>query len=359
MNPSLPSLPADSSGVSEEWPLKDPASSGTGDSNSAGPRLTRLLQHAPRFPKLPAAESFTYAPEQRARMQEQRAEKKSSQEAKERERQSLRASSGADRGAADRDERMQDEIDGTSVTAASTSRSARSHRVPFGESTGEDVDEADSNPLYDSDEEKEQEPPEDVVVARAASPEEDASDESVALPHSNQQRKRAAATELMAKEDPLYDPHEDESDEEWMRAKIQRRAPQTRQQRKKGISSLATAEEAAMYAAASASRSSPHLSCPACFTPLCFDCQRHDSRPNLFRAMFVSEDVIVDKGRQVRPEDGTDSRLEVKYFAVLCKTCKTHVGVFSTADNPADEDDQMFHFFKSVQAHTARLKRRA
>ena len=35
------------------------------------------------------------------------------------------------------------------------------------------------------------------------------------------------------------------------------------------------------------------LSCPACFTILCYDCQQHENYSNQFRAMFVLQCTVV------------------------------------------------------------------
>ncbi|KAJ0970043.1 hypothetical protein J5N97_022920 [Dioscorea zingiberensis] len=56
----------------------------------------------------------------------------------------------------------------------------------------------------------------------------------------------------------FYDPNLDEKDELWVR-----------KQRKEGHSDAV-------------------LSCPACFTTLCLDCQRHAEYATQFRAMFVT-----------------------------------------------------------------------
>ena len=161
----------------------------------------------------------------------------------------------------------------------------------------------------------------------------------------------------LAEEDPLYDPHADEEDEAWMRARVQRSnvaavaaQPAQRggkQQRKNGPGKMALKESAAAEAeAAAAASTSPHLSCPACFTPVCFDCQRHATRSNLFRAMFVADEgIIVDRGRQIRPEVGSEDpdRPQMKFYAVLCKTCKTHLA--------AMDEDEVFHFFNVLESH--------
>ena len=42
----------------------------------------------------------------------------------------------------------------------------------------------------------------------------------------------------------------------------------------------------------------------------------------------------------MRPLPGTDDDPDVKYYAVLCRTCKSHVAVM--------DSDEVYHFFKLV-----------
>jgi hypothetical protein len=262
---------------------------------------------------------------------------------------------------------MQDLVAGLATSSSSggvAGPDRHSHRVRFGvpsASSSEALGAAElgSSGLYDSDDDEKSmgdsvpdgtDEDDAAAVSRARSPPEEMDDTvAAALPHNHEAIRRAAAQAAQAAEDPLYDPHADEDDEEWLRAKVQRRAPQSRQQRTKGPGKTATAAAAAAARAAAAeaeaaAHASPHLSCPACFTPLCFDCQRHASRPNAFRAMFVTNDVLVDKGRQVRPEPGTEDEHDRarKFYAVLCKTCKTHVAVM--------DDEEVFHFFNVLES---------
>ncbi|KAI7863371.1 E2F-associated phosphoprotein [Spinellus fusiger] len=105
------------------------------------------------------------------------------------------------------------------------------------------------------------------------------------------------------------------------------------------------------------------LTCPMCFSPLCYSCQRHDTYPNQYRAMFVENCHVIRterykvaahatplknrgkrKGTAVvedekeEEEKGT-AALEA-YFCVQCKTCKTHVAMM--------DDDEVYHFFNAI-----------
>jgi len=353
----------------EEWPLRDPS---TLPADAAGPRLSALISHAPQFPKLPPADALIFGSEKAARRTADSQVRRARQEEVAREGRAL----GADAAAAGRrrlggssmdedDEKASDLAAGLAVAGGVAEPARPSHRVRFADvghlgqeatASAMGARELGSSGLYDSDEEgmDDNVVDEDTFTSQARSPDPDevaggrGPDETAGLPHDDKALRRHAAQHGLAEEDPLYDPHADEDDEEWIRATVQRRPPQSRQQRTKGPGKTATAAAAAAARAAAQvqAQASPHLSCPACFTPLCFDCQRHSSRPNQFRAMFVTNDVLVDKGRQVRPEVGTeeDGDKQRKFFAALCKTCKTHVAVM--------DDEEVFHFFNVLESQS-------
>ncbi|XP_077220963.1 E2F-associated phosphoprotein isoform X2 [Tasmannia lanceolata] len=110
----------------------------------------------------------------------------------------------------------------------------------------------------------------------------------------------------------FYDPILDEKDELWVRNKT------------KGCSSDAM------------------LSCPACFTTLCLDCQR---------AMFVvnckiKNDQILRQSER-KPRKGTSStgsERDVIFRPVCCSVCSTEVGVF--------DEDEVYHFFNVLPSES-------
>jgi len=69
--------------------------------------------------------------------------------------------------------------------------------------------------------------------------------------------------------DPLYDPELDEKDAAWVQERI-----------------------GAYRGDSSKDELATVLTCPACFTTLCFDCQRHDVYKNQYRAMFVENCTV-------------------------------------------------------------------
>ncbi|KAM3226361.1 hypothetical protein ACQJBY_058812 [Aegilops geniculata] len=100
------------------------------------------------------------------------------------------------------------------------------------------------------------------------------------------------------------------------------------------------------------------LSCPACFTTLCLDSQRHEKYVNQYRAMFVCNckvktDQILREGkgkrknRKVKAVDSTTPEVENKgpvYHPVCCEICSTEVGVF--------DEDEVYHFFNVIPSNS-------
>ncbi|EOX99085.1 C-terminal [Theobroma cacao] len=92
------------------------------------------------------------------------------------------------------------------------------------------------------------------------------------------------------------------------------------------------------------------LSCPACFTTLCLECQRHEKYVTQYRAIFVVNCKIEnDQVRQekVKPKRGKRRRECSENEAVdaggetfkpvCCSVCSTEVGVI--------DEDEVYHFF--------------
>lgn len=140
---------------------------------------------------------------------------------------------------------------------------------------------------------------------------------------------------------PFYDPNADDHNEDW--------ALQQRQGRK----------------------SDAVLSCPACLTTLCIDCQRHELYVNQYRAMFVRNCTIVEserlryeqvnrkrkrnanRSRRVHEQDRTGRgpgmiRIDPKDVGaeeeilkpVRCAECGAQVAVL--------DSDEVYHFFDII-----------
>lgn len=127
--------------------------------------------------------------------------------------------------------------------------------------------------------------------------------------------------------DPLYDPNADDMDERW-----------TAQQRQGRVTDAI-------------------LSCPACFTTLCIDCQKHATVHTQFRAMFVMNCVVDSshpqyadqphsrqKKKSTRkrealgpPCDLLESSQHNVVYPVSCEACGTVVGV--------RDKEEVYHFY--------------
>lgn len=95
------------------------------------------------------------------------------------------------------------------------------------------------------------------------------------------------------------------------------------------------------------------LNCPACFTVVCLDCQRHEIYKTQYRAMFVMNcSVVTDQKLRVplklkgkgknRKKPITDPNEE--FHPVRCDQCKTEIAMY--------DQDEVYHFFNVVASHT-------
>lgn len=126
----------------------------------------------------------------------------------------------------------------------------------------------------------------------------------------------------------FYDPHLDDKDELWV------------QKRRKSHFSDAI------------------LSCPACFTTLCLECQRHEKYVTQYRAIFVvnckikNDDVSQfgslkrKRGRRVRASGTSDASSvdEETVKGVCCSVCSTEVGVI--------DEEEVYHFFNVLPSES-------
>lgn len=94
------------------------------------------------------------------------------------------------------------------------------------------------------------------------------------------------------------------------------------------------------------------LSCPACFTTVCIDCQQHSQRSNQFRAVFVmncdvdtalvasSTTQASAAGKRRRAGGNTQHAMQDTgevLHPVLCGVCGTELGV--------RDSDEVYHFY--------------
>eukprot|EP00850_Spirogloea_muscicola_P004502 SM000019S05046 [mRNA] locus=s19:661014:661783:- [translate_table: standard] len=105
-----------------------------------------------------------------------------------------------------------------------------------------------------------------------------------------------------------------------------------------------------------------HLSCPACFTTLCIDCQRHDVHVTQYRAMLVKNcrvaydevvkvaagsEVGAKRGRRGGPASASAATAQDQEAGVLrpvyCAECGTRVAAMDV--------DEVYHFFNVLPSY--------
>ncbi|KAF9952795.1 hypothetical protein BGZ70_000479 [Mortierella alpina] len=141
----------------------------------------------------------------------------------------------------------------------------------------------------------------------------------------------------------LYDPDEDDRDENWLLKKIAANRPP-------GCSPEDIWTDAV-------------LSCPMCLTQLCFDCQQHEVYPHQFRAMFVEHCRVIENERLRFPKEtkkttkskdttseaatssqefkpSEDDEADAVYHPVVCEICNTKVALI--------DQDEVYHFFNVI-----------
>ncbi|KAI3889716.1 hypothetical protein MKX03_007738 [Papaver bracteatum] len=102
------------------------------------------------------------------------------------------------------------------------------------------------------------------------------------------------------------------------------------------------------------------LTCPACFTTLCLECQRHEKYLTQYRAIFVvnckikinqvlrpSNQKPKTSNKRGRDRDGVDEvgvSTKETFKPVCCVVCSTEVGVI--------DDDEVYHFFNVLPSES-------
>ncbi|KAJ9083432.1 hypothetical protein DSO57_1034778 [Entomophthora muscae] len=107
------------------------------------------------------------------------------------------------------------------------------------------------------------------------------------------------------------------------------------------------------------------LSCAMCLTPICFDCQRHSSFHDQYRAMFVCNVELNLAEILYHPEPNNATKFdsakatpascmletledpaqlldENSFFAAHCQNCRTQVGVY--------DYDELYHLFNVISS---------
>ncbi|KAL2945953.1 hypothetical protein AAZX31_U017800 [Glycine max] len=101
------------------------------------------------------------------------------------------------------------------------------------------------------------------------------------------------------------------------------------------------------------------LSCPACFTTLCLECQRHEKYLTQYRAVFVvnckiGNDKVLkqntsrsrkrNRGKEGFDGDDAHSTNIETFKQVCCSVCSTEVGVI--------DQDEIYHFFNVLPSES-------
>ncbi|KAL8139988.1 hypothetical protein V2J09_006009 [Rumex salicifolius] len=101
------------------------------------------------------------------------------------------------------------------------------------------------------------------------------------------------------------------------------------------------------------------LSCPACFTILCYESQRHETYVTQYRAIFVVNCKVKNKQvlpqeshkkkrqkvRQLSTNEGSTHTTEVvSQQQVCCDVCGTSVGII--------DEDEVYHFYDVIPSES-------
>ncbi|KAF9904979.1 hypothetical protein EC991_002161 [Linnemannia zychae] len=187
--------------------------------------------------------------------------------------------------------------------------------------------------------------------------------ESSSMNESSKLTKKNKKHATISDADLLYDPDEDDRDEDWLIKKIAANRPPGCRLEDIWTDAI--------------------LSCPMCLTQLCFDCQQHDVYTHQFRAMFVEHCRVIETERlrfpnvpkknskskkanrsgssaqgsllssstssqgntgaenepqEFKPSPGDD--MDAVYNPVVCEICNTKVALM--------DQDEVFHFFNVI-----------
>jgi len=176
--------------------------------------------------------------------------------------------------------------------------------------------------------------------------------------------KKKSNRKLLTNDDLFYDPMSDGKDQVWM---DKRRANYFSKHAKKQEDTTEASGDKEKNAD-TLPNSDAVLNCPACFTTLCVDCQRHDFYQGQYRAMFVVNCVVDRTESRYVPAKSDkyksrkrkhDQNLPISngefsapfqadtsdtFNPVKCKVCNTEVAVYDSED--------VYHFFNILTSHT-------
>ncbi|CAL8099733.1 unnamed protein product [Orchesella dallaii] len=194
------------------------------------------------------------------------------------------------------------------------------------------------------------------------------SDESDGEENSEKKQKKEDRRRFMTDEELFYDPSSDAKDQAWIDNQRRKSYGQNNNASSSTKNSnhnpSPSGSSKLVVGKANENSSNPNteiqlpttdaiLNCPACFTTVCHDCQRHEVYVGQYRAMFVMNCLINTNETLTVPEKppkkyrkrkkGTEipgftpcSSTDV-FNPVMCKVCKTQVAMY--------DSDEIYHFF--------------
>lgn len=181
--------------------------------------------------------------------------------------------------------------------------------------------------------------------------------------------KKETRRQVLTNDELFYDPMSDEKDQEWIDKQRKksygeqncgtvdriRGTPEIQNADSSPSSSSAATENHGNQKGTKRQTSLPTtdavLNCPACFTTVCQDCQRHEVYVGQYRAMFVVN-CLINPGETLRiPEKAPKKFRKFKnkgdrftptsssdvFHPVICKVCRTQVAMY--------DSDEVYHFF--------------
>jgi len=173
--------------------------------------------------------------------------------------------------------------------------------------------------------------------------------------------KKASSRKFQSNDDLFYDPAADDKDQVWVNKQRDAYFSKHGAESVKGGAGTESQESNKPLPSSDAV-----LNCPACFTLLCLDCQRHDFYEGQYRAMFVmncatdkTENRYIPsksgryKGRKRKLSNGSAEAAVPPSFQpdssdsfnpVKCKVCNTEVAVF--------DSDEVYHFYNVLTSHS-------
>lgn len=165
---------------------------------------------------------------------------------------------------------------------------------------------------------------------------------------------------FMTDDELFYDPSSDAKDQAWIDKKRRKAYGESKAFPPPASQGSGSDQTATADSSSSSSSNLPNtdavLNCPACFTTVCHDCQRHELYVGQYRAMFVSNCVInkqetlkipeKQNSKKVRKNKKNPNSSDAEFFndsgsdsfhPVMCRVCSTQLAMY--------DSDEVYHFF--------------